>query len=135
MSNNKATKETLHHVVTVLFYMIATFKHYIMKNVTTDVGKNKSVNYKQPHQYDTVTPLHDISVKLKSLQFDNRDSSGSTQLSRFCSRHESISRRVSRRLFSHSSTATIQTENNMSITSQQTHYDLIFFVDFVEVRK
>lgn len=35
MKYNKATKETLHHVVTVLFYMIAYLKHYIMKNVTT----------------------------------------------------------------------------------------------------
>lgn len=42
MSYNKATKETLHHVVTVLFYMIATLKHYIMTNVTTDVRKNIS---------------------------------------------------------------------------------------------
>lgn len=46
MSYNKATKETLHHAVTVLFYMIATLKHYIIKNVNTNVSKNKSVNYK-----------------------------------------------------------------------------------------
>lgn len=46
MSYNKATKETLHRVVTVLFYMMATLKHYIMNNVTTNVSKNKPVNYK-----------------------------------------------------------------------------------------
>lgn len=39
MSYNKATKETLHHVGTVLFYMITTLKHYIMINVTTNVSK------------------------------------------------------------------------------------------------